>query len=306
MTKSLRKKVGRPKITGGISAVRATAIGHIKVAGTARNTSFARGEPPVRSAFAGLKKLGTAKFGGNADGVAINVNGPIDRVTFNRGLGNPNGVTPIPPAKLGTPVSEYGYPAYNLLGGVVIGNVIHNFAAGPADVIQQTPQDPDYMQLQRTNSTYYVSRPGTALTSAAIVSATDFGHVSVIGNSIGSEIKAGFYYQAYLSGLEGTRAKSKITKLDQKGDLIDSVNSSTYRPVDGIYGNGNDQAGNGKLTGNQAGNIFVNGRQTALKNLGTGNYAKKKNGYLPPPEGPRRLHGSAVMRLGFDHTDIKN
>jgi hypothetical protein len=285
----------------GRTAVRATAINHLNVAGSARNTTFARGADPTGSAFQGLSKLGTAKFGGNADAVAINVNGPIDHLTFNRGLGNPTGVQPIPPTKLGTPISEYGYPAYNLLGGVVIADVIHNFAAGPADVIQQTPQDPDYMQLKRTNSTYYVSRPGTALTSAAITSATDFGHVSVIGNTLGSEIKAGFSYPSYTAGLEGTRAASTVKKLDMKGDTVDAVNSATYRPVDGIYGNSNDAAGNGTIIGNQLGNLFVNGRQTALTNLGTGNYARNKNGYLPPPEGPRRLHGSAVKRLGFDH-----
>ncbi|MFO0960640.1 MAG: hypothetical protein U0800_24925 [Isosphaeraceae bacterium] len=83
-------------------------------------------------------------------------------------------------------------------------------------------------------------------------------------------------------GPGGHAGRSKIGNLKQTGDLIDSVISSTYRPADNIYGNGNDQAGNGSISGHQYGDSYVNGRATPLQNLGAGNYAKEKFGYLPP------------------------
>lgn len=293
-----------PVSTTGRTQVRAMSIKNLKVVGSARNTTFSRGAVTNQPSFGGLKALGTAKFGGTADGVLIAVDGKAHRVVFNRGLGIPAGVpqpgtvtnNQIAGTSLGTPVNEYGYPAYGLEGGVVYADAITNVAAGPANIIQLTPTDPSYMQLQRTNSTYYISRPGTALTGAVIASGDSFQHISIIGNTIGSEIKAGFYYQTFLQGLEGTRARSRIASLRQTGDMVDSVISATYRPADNIYGNGNDQAGNGSITGHQYGDNYTNGRATPLQNLGTGNFAKNKVGYLPPMARSRHVGGRLLRK----------
>lgn len=293
-----------PVSTTGRTQVRAKSIKNLKVVGSARNTTFSKGAVSNQPSFGGLDALGTATFGGTADGVLIAVDGNVHRVAFNRGLGNPNGVpqpgtvtnNQIASTSLGTPINEYGYPAYGLQGGVVYADAITNVAAGPANIIQLTPTDPAYMQLQRTNSTYYITRPGTALTGAVITSGDSIQHISIYGNAIGSEIKSGFFYQTFLQGLEGTRARSKIGKLQQTGDLIDSDVSATYRPADNIYGNGNDQAGNGSITGHQYGDNYVNGRATPLQNIGTGNYARNKAGYLPPPARPRHIGGRLLRK----------
>ena len=73
--------------------------------------------------------------------------------------------------------------------------------------------------------------PGTALTNAAITTQGSIGHVTVTGNQLNSEIKTGFDYQSYLAGLEGTREASRIARLTQRGDLVSSVDSATFRPA---------------------------------------------------------------------------
>ena len=144
------------------------------------------------------------------------------------------------------------------------------------------------MQIERTNSTTYYAAPGNALTSAAITTSGSIGTVDIIGNSQNSEIKTGFDNPSYIAGLEPTRSASRIRRLRQRGALVDSVNSATYRPNDNIYGNDNDSAGNGSIRGHQNGQTVLNGNRTALNNLGVGNYAQTKTGNLPPPQGPRR------------------
>ncbi len=70
------------------------------------------------------------RFGGNADGVGLDVNGTIGKLAFKRGLGNPNGVFTgeatslervtgqlLPATTYGTPEGSTGYPAAGDLGG---------------------------------------------------------------------------------------------------------------------------------------------------------------------------------------------
>ena len=73
--------------------------------------------------------------------------------------------------------------------------------------------------------------PGTALTNSAITTQGSIGQVAVTGNQLNSEIKTGFDYQSYLAGLEGTREASRIARLTQRGDLVSSVDSATFRPA---------------------------------------------------------------------------
>jgi hypothetical protein len=107
--------------TTGRTSLQATAVNHLNVVGSANNFTVQRDTTPFGSSLSGLKYLRRARFGGNADAVALDVNGPIGKVQFNRGLGNPSGVftakVPIPTTSSGQsqrsdllPASIYGIP----------------------------------------------------------------------------------------------------------------------------------------------------------------------------------------------------
>ena len=66
--------------TTGRTAVQATAINHVHVAGSATNFTASRGSVPFQSGLSGLDHLRTASFGGNADAVGLDVNGPIGKL----------------------------------------------------------------------------------------------------------------------------------------------------------------------------------------------------------------------------------
>ncbi len=90
----------------GRTSIRALGINHLNVAGTARNLTVSRaGTPfvanngtstgttnvsstsatrPFQNGFSGIDHLGTASFGGTADAVGIDVNGPIGHLKFAR------------------------------------------------------------------------------------------------------------------------------------------------------------------------------------------------------------------------------
>ncbi len=100
-----------PVGTTGRTAVQATAIDNLKVAGSAKNLTLSRAPVPFSSENSGLNYLKKATFGGNADGVGIDVKGKIGTLTFKRGLGNPNGVfTSKSSTGLLLPTTTYGTP----------------------------------------------------------------------------------------------------------------------------------------------------------------------------------------------------
>ena len=173
-------------------------------------------------------------------------------------------------------------------------NDIRQLKAAPANLILQTAGDPDYVQERRQGSTRYYSRPGNALTSAIIASSGSIGETTVVGNAVNSEIKAGFHYPSFVAGLEGTRAASRIGPVRYRGDLVDSVVSSTYRPFQRVYGTPADVVGPGSIRGRFQGNLVQTGTITALGNRGTGFFADRKDGYLPPPETSRRVHSVLI------------
>ena len=277
----------------GRTAVRALGINNLKVDGSARNLTVSRREIPFQNDLSGIDHLGSATFGGNADAVGLDVNGPIGRLQFNKGLGNPTGTNPSP-TTYGTPLGFYGYPGSGLLGGLASARRIGSVTAGPAQTGLRTANDPDFIQLYRQGSEALYPVAGNALTNSAIVSAGSIGPTTVIGNAQSSEIKSGFHYPSYLDGLNGTRARSSIGPFTQRGSLIDSVISSSYRASDGTYGNGNDFAGLGRINGNFSGSLNSIGAQTALNESGVGFYARTKAGYLPPPERADRIAGVQV------------
>ncbi len=301
----------RVDITGR-TAVRATGIDHLKVAGSARNLTASRaGVPfqaqngqnaspptnskvtqPFRNGFSGLNHLGTADFGGTADAVGLDVHGPIKRLRFLKGAGDSTG-KPLNPTEYGFNAAQAGYPSRGLTGALVTATKIKHVVIAPSKLILQTSQDPDLAQIGRQGDTTFYARPGQALVNAAIVSSGSIGTVTQVGLSQQSEIAAGYNYRSFEAGLEPVRAKSHIGKFHQRGDLVDSVVSATYRPGDGIYGSSASVAGPGAIKGNLKGRLYQTGSQTVLGNFGSGIYAKKKVGYLPPPEGPLRSHSVA-------------
>ncbi len=274
--------------TTGRTAIQAGGIDRLKVLGSARNLTASRSGTPFRSGLTGLTHIGRADFGGNADAVGLDVNGPIHRLRFARGLGNPIGSSRAATA-FGTPASDFGYPSAGLVGGLVTATDIRQLEAAPANLILQTAGDSDFVQERRQGSTRFYARPGNAFSSAIIASSGSIGETTVVGNATNSEIKAGFHYPSFNAGLEGTRSASRIGPVHYRGDLVDSVVSSTYRPFRRVYGTPSDVVGPGSIRGRFQGNLVQTGTITALGNRGTGFFAGRKDGYLPPPETSRRV-----------------
>lgn len=280
--------------TTGRTAIQTGGIDRLKVLGSAKNVTASRTGAAFSSGLTGMSHIGRADFGGNADALGLDVNGPIHRLRFARGLGNPIGSSRAATA-FGTPASEFGYPSVGLVGGLVTATDIRQLRVAPANLILQTAGDPDFTQTRRTGSTRFFSRPGNAFTSAIIASSGSIGETTVVGNAVNSEIKAGFHYPSFVAGLEGTRASSRIGPVHYRGDLVDSVVSSTYRPFRRVYGTPSDIAGSGSIRGRFDGNLVQTGTITALGNRGTGFFAARKRGYLPPPETSRRV-ASVLIR----------
>ncbi|MGD0042020.1 MAG: hypothetical protein ABSE84_16710, partial [Isosphaeraceae bacterium] len=316
--------------TTGRTSLQALAINHLNVVGKATNFTAQRATTPFGSSLSGLKYIRRATFGGNADAVALDVNGPIGRLTFKRGLGDPTGVTNaketvantnpnltpatvyLPATSYGVPLGSEGYPAHGLLGGVITAKKIKSLKVGPANYTTLTAQNPNFVQTGSTGAaTSYMVNPGTALTNAAITTQGSIGKVTVTGNQLNSEIKTGFDYQSYLAGLQATREASRIARLTQRGDLVNSVDSATFRPEKNpttgkyVYSYTTSAtatpgtAGNGSITGTStaalghgvdaasyskvtiAGSAYNTGGRTALGNYGAGFFARRIKGKLP-------------------------
>src|SRR5262249_137317 len=175
--------------TTGRTAFRAIAAGLFKVRGAARNVTLSRagtpfqpqdGQPgvppptaptgqPFQGGFSGLKHLKKPVFGGPTDAVGIDVQGPIGQLKYNRGMGDPTGALPGD-INLGYNDAQRGYPSFGFLGGLVRATHVKRIGIAPNNLILQTPNDPDFMQLSRKGSTQYFARPGNPITSSAILS----------------------------------------------------------------------------------------------------------------------------------------
>ncbi len=267
--------------TTGRTSLQATAVDNLNVAGSAINFTVSRAAQPFSSAASGIQYLNNATFGGNADAVGIDVNGPIGSLVFERGLGNPSGVFTaeqagtgllLPQTSYGIPQGTTGYPANYLLGGTVKATSIHNLVVKPANVLVQTPSNPLYAQIFAPGYPTYITVPGYALTNASIVTSGSIDSASIFGSQLYSEIKTGFDYPSYVAGLEGTRAASKV-HVRNKGDLISSVISATFRPVNNTY-DSNGIAGPGTVVGGLSGTSYNTEALTSLNNKGAGIYAR--------------------------------
>jgi hypothetical protein len=312
--------------TTGRTSLQTTGINHLHVIGNSRNFTAQRSTTPFSSGLSGMDSINNAKFGGNADAVALDVKGRIGRVQFNKGLGDPTGVftgkttvpnpdgTPtsltqlIPASEYGIPLGSTGYPAAGLQGGAVAAGSIGSVKIGPANYTALTAQNPNFVQLGRTGRPTYIQvNPGTAVTNSSITTDGSIGSVSVTGNQLNSEIKTGFNYASYIAGLQATRSASRIARIRQRGDLVNSVDSASFIPAKNssgqyVYSYSTGTAGPGSITGTITGAVgraiyaksngrafpgaaYNTGGRTALGNYGAGFFARVTSGNLPPPKG---------------------
>ena len=274
----------QPVGTTGRTSLQATAIDNLNARGSVKNFTISRASQPFSGPGSGIKYLHKAKFGGTADGLAIDVKGSIGKLSFKRGLGNPNGVytgkaangLDLPETTYGTPQGLTGYPAAGYLGGQVRAKNIHRLAAGPANQLVQTAQNPDFVQLQEQGYPLYVASPGYPITNAIVTTSGSIQEVDLLGTPLNSEIKTGFDYTAYSQGLEGVRSASHVAALRIKdGDFINTDVSASYRAANNHYGKGTGKAGPGEIGVSATGHRYDTGGLTGLGNTGSGVFARK-------------------------------
>ena len=271
-----------PVGTTGRTSIQATAVNTLTVHGSAKNTTLSRSPTPFSSEASGLNYLKKATFGGTADGLGIDVNGKIGKLTFKRGLGNPAGVFTgtapngllEPTTTYGTPQGATGYPAAGDLGGQIRAKSIKKLTVRPANVLVQTAQNPAFVQSTAQGYPTYVTSPGYSLTNAVVTTSGSIGSVSITGTPLNTEIKTGFDLPSYTSGLEGTRQESSIKALRVKGDLLNTVASATFRPLNNRYAH-NGTAGPGQINKQVTGKNFNTDGTTGLGNTGAGTFARK-------------------------------
>ena len=262
--------------TTGRTAIQAAAVGKIHVRGSAVNLTVSKTSQPFTSANSGVAYLHKAVFGGTADGVGIDVNGPIHKLVFKRGLGNPAGTFTakgsagqlLPATNYGTFAASTGYPAAGDLGGTITATQIDQLVVGPANTLATTAQNPELVQLSEPGWPTYATTPGNALTNAVITTSGSINQADIGGNLLNTEIKTGFDYASFVAGLEGTRAASKIGRLRVKGDLINSAISATFRAANNHYNRATGTAGNGSITGTVTGQAIDTNGTTGLGNTG--------------------------------------
>jgi hypothetical protein len=275
--------------TTGRTSIQATAVNRLNVRGSAKNFTVSRAAQPFQTDSSGLQYLKQATFGGNADAVGIDVDGPIGRLEFRRGLGDPSGVFTargssgqlLPATSYGTATGGTGYPAAGYLGGTISARHIRKLVVRPANELTQTAQNPLFVQQTINGYPTYTTNPGYSLTNAVVTSSGSIDQVSLVGTPLNSEVKTGFDYPAFLAGLEGTRAPSRIGRVQVNGDLINTDISATVRPANHHYRRGTGVLGPGTITGKVTGNAFDTGGITGLGNTGSGVFARHLHGRLP-------------------------
>jgi hypothetical protein len=278
--------------TTGRTAVQATAINSVKVVGSSKNLTLSRSLTPFQTDATGLKYLKKGTFGGNADALGIDVTGSIGRLTFKKGLGDPTGVNTVDPADNATtetettgdlPATQYGinqgstgYPASGYLGATIKAKHIHSLKVLPANVQVQTPQNPAFVQPANQGIPLYIPSNGFALSNVIVATSGSIDNLDILGIQQQSEIKTGFDFSSYVAGLEGTRAASTISDLNQNGDMINSVISATARPSDDHYSHTTAVYGKGTIAGKVNGKTYGTGQEgtSALGNTGTGLFAR--------------------------------
>jgi hypothetical protein len=284
--------------TTGRTAVQAKSIGSLKVNGSTTNTTFSRSTVPFSNGTTGLDSVGSAQFGGTTDAVAIDSKGSIGSVKLAKGLGSSVGVSKNP-IYFGTPAAQNGYAATpGTLGGQITTQAnIGKLAVAPSNLFLQVSQDPTQIQSGQNGYPTYVNTPGTAIQSSLITAQGSIGKTHIVGNLVSSEIRSGYNYASAVAGTEPVTNPSSIGPILIRGDLVDSVVAASYRPIDGIFGNGNDIAGDGTITGGLDGNVFTTPTGTTpLGNKGSGFFSKFNNANPRPKSLPKLPSATATSK----------
>lgn len=268
--------------TTGRTSIQVKGVNNVKINGSATNVTVSRSATPFANSLTGVTHVKRLTIGGVNDAVGIDSRGNIGGVKFARGFGNPTN-NKKPATNYGIPNDQNGYAANGYLGGQIVteGSIGHIVAA-PATRVLLVPQDPNNVQPFQNGTIDYGIVPGTTFTTALITAAGSIGGVTVVGDATNTEIRSGYNYYSGIGGIEGVSGASSIGPVSVRGSLIDSVFSASYRAVDGIYGNGNDSAGPGVITGRGKGYVIRTATgTTALGNRGAGFYAAAKSKGLP-------------------------
>jgi hypothetical protein len=228
------------------------------------------------TAIKNVTATGSLTIGGQTDAVAIDSNGSIKLLEFEKGLGNPTGDSSNP-IYYGTPTSADGYAALGQEGAqIVTEGTIGQLIVGPNGQFTQTSQNPALITSGLAETTVTVNQPGSAVTESLVAAGGSIGKIHIIGDLTNSEIKAGYNYYAAIGGADGVSGSSTVGPLTLRGNLVDSVISASYRPVNGHYGDGSNEAGNGTITGVRSGQVVTTSTgSTVLGNTGSGLFAKK-------------------------------
>lgn len=321
----------------GMTSISTTSIGQFQSMGSVNFTRIAKtnaSNTMTVSPQTSLSHAGLIHVGGNADALSVSVNGPIRSLRLMRGLGNPNGTSTAAttfgtppaatgfPAAWGTPPTTNGFPTTGLMGGQINAGNIHRLAVGAANTVMVTSNSPQ--NVQSTNgSTNYAPKAGNALTSSAITTSGNIGTpasrtglihkynkvihsnkagATITGDLQQSEIAAGFDYNQYVSGVSPITGPSVIRGLRMKGSLVDSVISASYAPNtanNNFNASGSNQVDPGIVKGSikSPGLAYFDGRGTALGRLGSGVFARRRAGTLPPAN-PAIRNNAGVDVLG--------
>lgn len=263
----------------GRTAVVTKGIDNLTVSGSATNFTVSQALLPFSGPLTGVSHIGQAIFGGNADAVALDVAGRINFLEFAQGLGNPVGLN-LGARDSGTPANLFGFPSNGLLGGLISASSIGSIEAAPGSVTQLTNNNPADIQSLPGFTRYY-AKAGKTFTNAAVTATGNIGSVNVVGDATQSEIKTGYSVHAAVAGLQPTQGITHIGKLRYRGDLVDSPISASYRPGKLGYGAPGSVAGPGSITGVFLGRTYLAGHTTALGNIGSGFFAKRKSPGLP-------------------------
>ncbi len=272
--------------TTGRTAVQAAAIDHIRASGGLTNTTFSKGAQPFQNSLTALNHVGAVTVGGPTDALAIDSRGSIKSIKLAKGLGNPVGIN-ANPIYYGTPASENGYAASGFVGGEIVteGN-IGSLEVAPANTFKQYAGDPQQLTSALNEYSSFAVRPGSALTTSVIAAGGSIGSTHIVGDLTNSEIKSGYNYYSGLGGADGSLGKSSVGPVAIRGNLLNSVVSASFRPVNANYNGGT--AGDGTITGSYAGSIYQTSTGiTALGNKGSGFYSRFNNAH-PRPTTPKK------------------
>lgn len=281
----------------GMTSVATTAIRKFNAVGNVNFTRIAKAPNTLISPSTALTRAGQINVGGTADALSMSVNGTLHSLRLAKGLGNPYG-TSTAATTFGTPPAMTGFPAAGYTGGQINAGAINQLRIGAANTVMQVSNSPQ--ATQTTNgSTAYIPQPGNAMTVSAITARGSIGlaarrakssasGVKILGNLQQSEIASGFNYNQYVNGVSPLTGPSAIKGLKMRGSLIDSVISASYAPntaTNNFNSGASNQVDPGQVSGSlkRPGLAYYDGRGTALGRLGSGVFARRRSGALPPP-----------------------